>query len=91
MARHDLAALLIAFVLVASVLACQRREGAAPGERDTLTIKVPEDIDESLERGARTIGGKVGEALEQTGEAIEKAGERLREEAGEPVRTGDTL
>ena len=73
----------------AALAACGRGEGDGPGDRDTLAIEVPADVDERMERGARAIGGTVGEALEETGEAIEEAGQRIQEEVGEPV-AGDT-
>lgn len=91
MIRRDLAALLLLLAIVGSALGCSRREGdEVKGGRDTLMIQVPANVDERLEQGARKVGGKVGEALEETGEAIEKTGERLREKSGQPA-AGDTL
>lgn len=90
MSRIRLFALLVAASLATTAAACDRdrAEGEA-GEPDTLTIGVPEEVGDRFEEGARRLGGKVGEALQETGEAIEGAGERIEEEAGEPV-TGDT-
>lgn len=64
--------------------ACKEDEGADIdiGD-DTLQVTIPEDTEERLERGARRVGGAVGEALEETGEAIEDAGTRIQEEVGE--------
>lgn len=64
--------------------ACKEDEGADIdiGD-DTLQVTIPEDTEERLERGARRMGGAVGEALEETGEAIEDAGTRIQEEVGE--------
>ncbi len=82
MSRWTKAVLMAALTLAA----CGRRGGEGEaGSRDTLAIEVPEHVEE----GARVIGGRVGEALEETGQAIERAGERMQEEAGEPV-IGDT-
>ncbi len=62
--------------------ACDRRdnETAIDIEGDTLELTVPDDAEERIERGARQVGGAVGEALEETGEAIEEAGARIQEE-----------
>lgn len=90
MTRGRLVFPLVAFALVTSSVACERRnaEGEA-GAPDTLAIDVPDEVEDRVQEGARTIGGAVGEALEETGEAIEGAGERIQEEVGEPV-AGDT-
>jgi hypothetical protein len=91
MIRRDLAAIVLAAALVAGPTACERQDGdEAEGGRDTLDIDVPDDVEENLERGARRVGGTVGEAIEETGEAIDRAGERIQEEAGEPG-VGDTM
>ena len=74
---------MIAFALAFPWAACDRGEGGAVGDRDTLAIDVPVEVEDRFQRGARTIGGRVGEALEETGEAIEEAGERMQEEVGE--------
>jgi hypothetical protein len=89
--RKKTFAALVTIALAAGVAAgCDRGEGEEDaGLRDTLAVDLPENIDESMEQGARRLGGRVGEALEETGEAIEEAGERIQEEAGEPVM-GDT-
>ena len=59
---------------------------------DTLQVTIPENTEERLERGARQVGGAVGEALEETGEAIEEAGTRVQEEVreGEAEEEPDT-
>jgi len=81
---------LVLLSFVAGAAACDRGGGDDEiGDRDTLAIEVPADVDERMEQGARAVGGAVGEALEETGEAIESAGERIRQETGESV-TGDT-
>lgn len=76
----------ILVLLALGVAACDR--GAEPGEpdgRDTLEIEIPAgEVEDRLEEGARRIGGRVGEALEETGEAIERAGERIQDEVAEP-------
>jgi hypothetical protein len=90
MSRSRPFVMLVAFVLAAGAAACQRGEGeGGAGDRDTLAIEVPDEVEDRFEEGARAIGGKVGEALEETGEAIEEAGERMQEEAGEGA-AGDT-
>jgi hypothetical protein len=89
-------ALLLSIALGISALACERREAeSGEDDRDTLSIEVPdidapENVDERLEEGARRVGGRIGEAIEETGEAIEDAGERVQEEAGETT-PDDTL
>jgi hypothetical protein len=78
-------------VLVVGVAACgDGEEPAAGGGVDTLEIEVPdaEVVEDRLQEGARRIGGRVGEALEETGEAIERAGERIQEEAVEADTVG---
>lgn len=88
---------IVAWMLVPLALAtaaCEREPGGEePGDPDTLAIDIPDggEVEDRLEEGARRIGGRVGEALEETGEAIEQAGERLREESAEPDTPGDTL
>lgn len=52
---------------------------------DTLRMEVPDDAADRLERTGRRIGGKVGEAMEETGQAIQDAGRRVREEAGDSL------
>lgn len=52
---------------------------------DTVRMEVPEDAAERMERAGRRIGGRVGEALEETGEAIEEAGRRVQEEAADTL------
>lgn len=82
MARRAVRWILV--VLVLGTGACEREEPGEPGELDTLDIEIPVgEVEDRLERGARRIGGRVGEALEGTGEAIERAGERIQDEAGE--------
>ena len=96
MTRSRPLALLLSTALGIAALACERREAEqGDDDRDTLSIEVPdietpENVDERLEEGARRVGGRVGEALEETGQAIEDAGERIQEEAGEVV-PDDTL
>ena len=90
MNHRAIATLVLALALAAG--GCERGEDAPEGdEPDTLDVDVPDQVEEGVERGARQLGGKVGEALEETGEAIEEAGERLQEEAGEPAVGGDSL
>lgn len=52
---------------------------------DTVRMGVPEDASERLERTGRRIGGRVGEALEETGQTIEEAGQRIQEEAADTL------
>lgn len=52
---------------------------------DTVRMEAPEDASERLERTGRRLGGKVGEALEETGQAIEEAGRRVQEEAADTL------
>ena len=84
-------ALALAFALGIGGWACERREDgdAIDFDDDTLELTVPEDTEERIERGARQVGGAVGEAIEETGAAIEEAGERIQEEIedGEPADT----
>jgi hypothetical protein len=90
MSRSKPFALLVAFLLAAGAASCQRGEGEGDaGDPDTLAIDVPDEVEDRFEEGARAIGGRVGEVLEETGEAIEDAGERMQEEAGEGA-AGDT-
>jgi hypothetical protein len=81
---------LLVVASLATAAACDRDRGeGGAGVPDTLDIEVPDEVGDRFEEGARRLGGKVGEALQETGEAIEGAGERIEEEAGEPV-TNDT-
>lgn len=72
-------AFVLALVLIA--LTCGRDDDVDI-ELDPDSL-VPPDAAERLERTGRRVGGKVGEALEETGEAIERAGERIQEEVAE--------
>ena len=91
MTCRNLASWLLTVALLAGAVACDREEvDEGEVERDTLSIDLPEDVDERFEEGARRVGGRVGEAIEETGQAIEEAGERLQEEAAEPA-DDDTL
>ena len=82
---------LIVALALAVPAGCDRGAGGEAGDRDrdTLAIEIPDEVEDRFEEGARAIGGRVGEALEETGEAIEDAGERIQEEAGEGA-AGDT-
>lgn len=84
---------LLALALGLGGWACKEDEGADIdiGD-DTLQVTIPENTEERLERGARQVGGAVGEALEETGEAIEEAGTRVQEKVreGEAEEEPDT-
>ena len=88
MSRSGAWPLIVALVLAVPA-GCDRGAGGEAGDRDTLAIEIPDEVEDRFEEGARAIGGRVGEALEETGEAIEGAGERIQEEAGEGA-AGDT-
>lgn len=70
--------------LAALAMACGEDGEIEIGD-DTLRMEAPEDATERLERTGRRIGGRVGEAMEQTGEAIEDAGRRVQEEAADSL------
>jgi hypothetical protein len=90
MSRRELRVLLVALALAVGGTACGSREGEEDaGDRDTLAIEAPAEVEDRFEEGARKIGGRVGEALGRTGEAIEEARERMEEETAEPA-AGDT-
>lgn len=78
----------IAVGLLSTALAVACGEGDDPeieiGD-DTVRMRVPEDAAERLERTGRTVGGKVGEAIEETGQAVEEAGRRIQEEAADTL------
>lgn len=79
--------------LALGALACERDAGDDPaGEPDTLAIEIPAgEVEDRVQEGARRIGGRIGEALEDTGEAIERAGERIQQETAEPDTAGGGL
>ncbi|HUP01407.1 MAG TPA: hypothetical protein VM737_07810 [Gemmatimonadota bacterium] len=89
--RRRCLAIGVAFALGLSTGGCGERDddGTIDIEDDTLELAVPQDLEERIERGARQVGGAVGEAIEETGAAIEEAGERIQEEVqnGEPADT----
>lgn len=77
----------IASALVVAAVACggEGEDMEIEVGDDTVRMEVPEDAAERMERTGRRIGGRVGEALEETGEAIEEAGRRVREEAADTL------
>ncbi|MDX1660466.1 MAG: hypothetical protein R3326_01635 [Gemmatimonadota bacterium] len=77
----------IAMALVAAITGCgdDGEELEIEVGEDTVRMEVPEDASERLERTGRRVGGRVGEALEETGQAIEEAGRRIREEAADSL------
>lgn len=71
--------------VAALALACGEDDREITVGDDTLRMEVPEDASERLERTGRRIGGRVGEAMEETGQAIEEAGRRVQEEAADSL------
>ena len=66
MIRRRTFAALVAIAVAAGMAACDRIEGENDIDAltDTLSVDLPDNVDESMERGARRLGGRVGEALE---------------------------
>jgi hypothetical protein len=79
-------ALLVALALAVGATACDRiGAGREPGDRDTLAIELPPEVQEGLEesgqrarQGAQRARERIGEAVEETGERIEAAGEDMQ-------------